>query len=144
MYTLILVLLIIDAIVLSTVVLLQAGQGGGLATMGGSGTENVLGGRQAVTILTKMSWWCGGLFLAFSLLLSVMHRGVGASDLQQQLRQSAPSAQAPGGPSPLQGLTPAPGAAPSTPGAAAPAPTGTAPAPATGAAPAPSTPAPAK
>ena len=144
MYTLILVLLIIDAIVLSTVVLLQAGQGGGLATMGGSGTENVLGGRQAVTILTKMSWWCGGLFLAFSLLLSVMHRGVGASDLQQQLRQAAPSTQAPGGPSPLQGLTPAPGAAPATPGAAAPAPTGTAPAPATGAAPAPSTPAPAK
>jgi preprotein translocase subunit SecG len=147
MYTLILVLLILDAIVLSAVVLLQAGQGGGLATMGGSGTENVLGGRQAVTILTKMSWWCGGLFLAFSLLLSVMHRGAGASDLQQQLRQAAPpSAQSPsGGPSPLQGLTPAPGApAPTTPGAAAPAPAGAAPAPATGATPAPTTPAPAK
>ena len=145
MYTLILVLLILDAIVLSAVVLLQAGQGGGLATMGGSGTENVLGGRQAVTILTKMSWWCGGLFLAFSLLLSVMHRGVGASDLQQQIRQAAPpSAQTPGGPSPLQGLTPAPGTGPATPGATAPAPTGTAPAPATGAAPAPATPAPAK
>ena len=141
MYTLILVLLIIDALVLSAVVLLQAGQGGGLATMGGSGTENVLGGRQAVTILTKMSWWCGGLFLAFSLLLSVMHRSAGASDLQQQIRQAAPpSAQSPSGPSPLQGLTPAP----ATPGAAAPAPTGTAPAPATGAAPAPATPAPAK
>ena len=141
MYTLILVLLIIDALVLSAVVLLQAGQGGGLATMGGSGTENVLGGRQAVTILTKMSWWCGGLFLAFSLLLSVMHRSAGASDLQQQIRQAAPpSAQSPSGPSPLQGLTPAP----TTPGAAAPAPTGTAPAPATGAAPAPATPAPAK
>lgn len=148
MYTLILVLLIVDALVLSAVVLLQAGQGGGLATMGGSGTENVLGGRQAVTILTKMSWWCGGLFLAFSLLLSVMHRSAGASDLQQQIRQAAPpSAQSPGGPSPLQGLTPAPGtAAPgaATPGAATPAPTGTAPAPATGAAPAPTTPAPAK
>jgi len=145
MYTLILVLLILDAIVLSIVVLLQAGQGGGLATMGGSGTENVLGGRQAVTILTKMSWWCGGLFLAFSLLLSVMHRGVGASDLQQQIRQAAPpSAQSPTGPSPLQGLTPAPGAAPTTPDAAAPARAGTAPTPATGAAPAPATPAPAK
>ena len=145
MYTLILILLILDAIILSTVVLLQAGQGGGLATMGGSGTENVLGGRQAVTILTKMSWWCGGLFLAFSLLLSVMHRGAGASDLQQQIRQAAPpSAQSPTGPSPLQGLTPAPGTAPATPDAAAPAPAGTAPAPATGAAPAPATPAPAK
>jgi preprotein translocase subunit SecG len=133
MYTLILVLLIVDAIILSAVVLLQAGQGGGLATMGGTGTETVLGGRQAVTILTKMSWWCGGLFLAFSLLLSVMHRSTGESDLQRQLRQAAPpTAQAPTGPSPLQGLTPAPGAAPTpAPGGAAPGPAGAAPAPAT-------------
>ena len=137
MYTFLLVLLIVDALLLSAVVLLQAGQGGGLATLGGAGTESVLGGRQAVTILTKLSWWCGGIFLALSLLLSVMHRGAGASDLQQQLRQSAPpTSQAPTGPSPLQGLTPAPGAA--TPGATAPA--ATPPAPAT---PAPTTPAPA-
>jgi preprotein translocase subunit SecG len=147
MYTLILVLLILDAIILSAVVLLQAGQGGGLATMGGAGTETVLGGRQAVTILTKMSWWCGGLFLAFSLLLSVMHRSATESDLQQQLRQSVPpAAQAPTGPSPLQGLTPAPGAATPTttaPTGTAPAPSGAAPAPA-GAAPAPAPSAPAK
>ncbi|MBP2646714.1 MAG: secG [Gemmatimonadetes bacterium] len=128
MYAFLLVLLILDALLLSTVVLLQAGQGGGLAALGGAGTESVLGGRQAVTILTKLSWWCGGIFLGLSLLLSVMHRSAGASDLQQQLRQAAPpTSQAPSGPSPLQGLTPAPGAA--TPGAAAPA--ATAPAPAT-------------
>ncbi len=48
MYTFLLVLLILDALLLSVVVLLQAGQGGGLATMGGAGTESVLGGRQAV------------------------------------------------------------------------------------------------
>lgn len=136
MYAFLLVLLILDALLLSTVVLLQAGQGGGLAALGGAGTESVLGGRQAVTILTKLSWWCGGIFLGLSLLLSVMHRGAGASDLQQQLRQSAPpTSQVPTGPSPLQGLTPAPGAA--TPGAAAPA--TTAPTPATTA---PATPAP--
>jgi preprotein translocase subunit SecG len=124
MYTLLLVLLIIDALLLSTVVLLQAGQGGGLATLGGAGTESVLGGRQAVTILTKMSWWCGGIFLALSLLLSVMRRGAGTSDLQQQLRQSAPpTSQVPNGPSPLQGLT-----APGTPAPGAAAPAATAPA----------------
>lgn len=127
MYTFLLVLLILDALLLSVVVLLQAGQGGGLATMGGAGTESVLGGRQAVTILTKLSWWCGGIFLALSLLLSVMHRGTGGSDLQQQLRQSAPpTSDGPSGPSPLQGLTPAPGTA--APGTAAPAPATTAPA----------------
>ena len=117
MYTLLLVLLILDALLLSVVVLLQAGQGGGLAALGGAGTESVLGGRQAVTILTKLSWWCGGIFLALSLLLSVMHQGPAANDLQQQLRQSAPpTSQAPTGPSPLQGLTPAPATtAPATP-----------------------------
>ena len=136
MYTFLLVLLILDALLLSAVVLLQAGQGGGLATMGGAGTESVLGGRQAVTILTKLSWWCGGIFLALSLLLSVMHRGPAGSDLQQQLRQSAPpTSEAPTGPSPLQGLTPAPGTA--APGAAAPAATAPAPSTTTPATPAP-------
>jgi preprotein translocase subunit SecG len=136
MYTLLLVLLILDALLLSAVVLLQAGQGGGLATLGGAGTESVLGGRQAVTILTKLSWWCGGIFLALSLLLSVMHRGPATNDLQKQLRQSAPpTSQAPSGPSPLQGMTPAPAA----PGASAPAATGQAPATTAPAAPAPGT-----
>jgi preprotein translocase subunit SecG len=128
MYAFLLVLLILDALLLSVVVLLQAGQGGGLATMGGAGTESVLGGRQAVTILTKLSWWCGGIFLGLSLLLSVLHPGPAANELQQQLRQSAPpTSQAPSGPSPLQGLTPAPGTA--APGAVAPAAPAPAPAP---------------
>lgn len=144
MYTLLLTLLILDAILLSAVVLLQAGQGGGLATMGGGGTESVLGGRQAVTILTKLSWWCGGIFLALSLILSVLQRSASASDLQQRLRQAAPpTAQSPAGPSPLQGLTPAPGTpstTPAAPGTAAP----NATAPATTPAPAPAAPAPKK
>ena len=38
-------------------------------------TDTVLGGRQAVTILTKVSWWCGGIFLALSLILSFVPRG---------------------------------------------------------------------
>ena len=61
--------------------LLQAGQGGGLASLGGTGTETVLGGRQAVTILTKASWWCGGLFLLISLLLSLVPRSGSSSAL---------------------------------------------------------------
>ncbi len=77
MFALLLTLLIIDALILSTVVLLQAGQGGGLASLGGATTDTVLGGRQAVTILTKLTWWCGGIFLALSLLLSVVPRGGG-------------------------------------------------------------------
>ena len=94
MFAFLVTLLILDAILLSVVVLLQAGQGGGLASLGGATTDTVLGGRQAVTILTKLSWWCGGIFMLLSLVLSLVPRGVGSSRLQQQLRQSSPVAPA--------------------------------------------------
>lgn len=99
MFYLILTLLIIDALILATVVLLQSGQGGGLASLGGGMSDNVIGGRQAVTLLTRMSWWCGGIFLGLSLILSVMAAGGAGgpsrSGLQEQIRQSAPPASAP-------------------------------------------------
>jgi preprotein translocase subunit SecG len=125
MFAFLVTLLILDAILLSVVVLLQAGQGGGLASLGGGSTDTVLGGRQAVTILTKLSWWCGGIFMVLSLLLSFTPRGVGSSRLQEQLRRSAPAGPAQQAPLPLgtppaqpsgetpKGTAPAPGAAPS-------------------------------
>ncbi|HET7599834.1 MAG TPA: preprotein translocase subunit SecG [Gemmatimonadales bacterium] len=139
MFYLLLAVLILDALVLSAVVLLQSGQGGGLASLGGGTTETVLGGRQAVTILTKATWWCGGIFLGLSLLLSFVHRGPGGSALQERLRTAAPVAPAPlpgtsgpAAPSPAGEQRPAPGAAaparepaPGAPKAAAPAERGT-------------------
>jgi preprotein translocase subunit SecG len=92
MFALLLTLLILDALILSAVVLLQAGQGGGLASLGGATTDTVLGGRQAVTILTKLTWWCGGIFLVLSLILSLVPRGgSSASQLQQRLRATPPA-----------------------------------------------------
>ena len=44
-------------------------------------TDTVLGGRQAVTILTKLTWWCGGIFLLLSLVLSFVPRGGNSSAL---------------------------------------------------------------
>jgi len=121
MFTFLLSLLILDAVILSAVVLLQAGQGGGLASLGGATTDTVLGGRQAVTILHKLSWWCGGIFLALSLLLSVVPRGGGTSSLQEKLRASGPPAAVPSAPLPLGGTPTAPAAtpAPTTPAPAA-------------------------
>jgi preprotein translocase subunit SecG len=123
MFALLLTLLILDALFLSAVVLLQAGQGGGLASLGGATTDTVLGGRQAVTILTKMTWWCGGLFLALALLLSLVPRGGGSSELQERLRATTPDAPAASAPLPLGG-TPdtAGGGAPAAAPAPAPAP----------------------
>ena len=72
--TFLLTLLVIDSVILIAAVLLQAGKGGGLAaSFGGvtSSADAILGTRQAGNLLTKISWWCGGIFLALSFLLTL-------------------------------------------------------------------------
>jgi len=111
MYTVLLVLLLLDAILLAAAVLLQAGQGGGLASLGGgSGTEVFMGGRQAVTLLTRVTWWCAGIFLFLALTLAIMssHSGAPRSALQGNIPQPA----APPAPLPLQ-TAPQPSPSPS-------------------------------
>ena len=69
-----LVLLFIDSVILVIAVLLQSGKGGGLAaSFGGvtSSADAILGTRQAGNLLTKASWWCGGLFLGIAFMLSL-------------------------------------------------------------------------
>jgi preprotein translocase subunit SecG len=117
LYGFILTLLVIDGLLLAAVVLFQAGQGGGLASLGGGTTDLVLGGRQAVTLLHTLSWWCGGIFMFLALVLSLIaSRGsVGTSEVQQRLRNApAPIAPAPIGQAPSTGVAPSTGAAPST------------------------------
>lgn len=75
MYSLLLVLLILDAFVLGAAILLQSGKGGGLAAnFGGasSSADSVIGTRQAGNLLTKASWWCGGIFLGLAFILQLM------------------------------------------------------------------------
>jgi preprotein translocase subunit SecG len=75
MYTFLLILLMIDAVVLAAAVLMQAGKGGGLAaSFGGasSSSDSFLGTRQAGNILTKASWWCGGIFIFLAFVLQIM------------------------------------------------------------------------
>ena len=145
MYTFLLVLLIIDSIVLIAAILLQSGKGSGLAaSFGGvsSSADSLLGTRQAGNLLTKASWWGGGifLFLAFVLSLSTARSRAPKSVLDDAFTQPPATAPSPttNGAAPSAGgvnLTPA---APSTAPATAPATT-----PATST-PAPATPAPAK
>jgi preprotein translocase subunit SecG len=91
MATFLKILLVLDALVLFPAVLLQAGKGGGLATQfgGTSSTDSFVGGREAATLLTKASWWCGGVFLFLCFVLSLMSAGGAAprSLTEQQLRQ---------------------------------------------------------
>lgn len=74
MYGILLAILVLDGIFLSVVILLQSGKGGGLAAVGGGAamTEGILGGRQAVTVLTRATWWAGGVFMVLALVLSIM------------------------------------------------------------------------
>ena len=145
MYTLLLVLLILNSIVLVTAILLQAGKGNGLAaTFGGvsSSADSLLGTRQAGNLLTKTSWYGGALFLLLSLVLSIAstNRRAPRSVLDQAFTQ--PVAPAPATPAPAGGAAGG-GAAgiPLTPAPSTPAPSTTAPsAPAGQSAPAPAAP----
>ncbi|HEU4452133.1 MAG TPA: preprotein translocase subunit SecG [Longimicrobium sp.] len=146
MFTFLLVLLILDALILIPVVLLQAGKGGGLAAMGGgAGTDSLFGGRHATTILTKATWWTGGIFLALAFTLSILSsRPTRPTSILRQELQNAPAAPAnsspavPGVTTPAPATQTAPGTqAPSGATPAAPAPAGQGTAPAAGAQPAP-------
>ena len=68
-------LLAIDSVLLVAAVLLQAGKGGGLAaSFGGasSSAESIMGTRQAGNLLTKISWWTGGIFIGLAFVLAVV------------------------------------------------------------------------
>lgn len=110
MFGFLLTLMIIDAAVLFAVILMQAGQGGGLASLGGGGVQ-AIGGRQATNILTKTTWIAGGIFMFLALVLSAMpaSQSGAVSEVQQRLQQSGQVA--PPAASPLEGAAP-PAAAP--------------------------------
>jgi len=118
LYTFLLILLIIDSVVLIAAVLLQSGQGGGMAaSFGGvsSSASSFLGTRQTGNLLTKASWWCGGLFLGLSFLLSLASTRSRApkSVLDQTFSVPAVTSQthvngAAGAANPAVPLTPAP------------------------------------
>ena len=102
MYTFLIVILVLASVFLIVAILLQAGKGGGLAaTFGGVGTsqDSFFGTRQMGNVLTKSSWYLGGLFLLLGFVLSLMSsRAVTTrSVLDQPVGQTAaPTAPAPG------------------------------------------------
>jgi preprotein translocase subunit SecG len=116
-----------------------------LASLGGGTTDLVVGGRQAANLLTRASWWCGGVFLGLSLLLAVVssNRQEGLTEVQERLRQQAvPTTTEPVLPGPTTPSTETPTPPAGTTGAPAPGAT-QAPAPSTTPAPAqPATPKP--
>ena len=127
LYNILLVLLVIDSILLVGAILAQSGKGTGLAaSFGGasSSPDAFIGIRQAGNLLTKFSWWGGGvfLFLAFVLQLMSSHTGTPHSVLEKPLSTQAQTAPVPtsaaavplqNAPTPVVPLKPAPAIVPS-------------------------------
>ena len=95
MYGFLLTLLVLDGLFLAVVILLQAGKGGGLAAMGGgAAATEVLGGRQATSLLTRASWVAGSAFMGLALILAIMS-SVGTTTTSVLEGLEAPAAPTP-------------------------------------------------
>ena len=97
MYTLLVLIATIVAILLVIMVLLQASKGGGLAgTLGGANMGTMFGTRRTADFLSKASWWLGGALgvLALSINLFFLPGQTTAeqreSIIQQSGRQNIP------------------------------------------------------
>jgi preprotein translocase subunit SecG len=115
LYTFLLTLLVIDCIVLMAAILLQAGKGTGLAAnFGGasSSPDAFIGIRQAGNLLTKSSWWGGGIFLFLCFVLQLMstHTSAPRSVLEKGLGTQPQNVAPPPTSAPAVPLEPAPSA----------------------------------
>jgi preprotein translocase subunit SecG len=77
----------------------------------GAGTDSLFGSRQTATLLTKATWWTGGIFLVLCFTLSLVSARTTRSE--SILRGVTAPATAPVTPTPV---------APAVPGPATPAP----------------------
>jgi len=124
MYTFLLTLLILNSLVLIAAILLQSGKGQGLsASFGGasSSPDAFIGMRQAGNLLTRISWWGGGLFLFLAFVLQIMstHGRAPKSVLEGKF---ATPIQAPSSSGPAPSASPNAPASPLSPAQAAPSP----------------------
>ena len=73
MIVFLIVLHTIVSILLISVVLMQASQGGGLSgTFGGQAASSILGGQGAGNILSKITTWLAVVFIGLAILISML------------------------------------------------------------------------
>ncbi len=93
MFTFLIILIALIGIVMTLVILLQSGKGGGLAGIAAGGTQQVLGARSAPDILEKATWVMGALFILFCIATNfAIDRG---GDRPSIIQQGAQEVQAP-------------------------------------------------
>ncbi len=72
LHVLLTVLLVLDGIVLVILILMQKTKGAEIGAVFGSGAAAAVFGAGASNVLTKITYWLGGLFLALVLSLSLI------------------------------------------------------------------------
>lgn len=101
MFTFIIVLISIIAVLMTLAVLLQSGKGGGLAGIASGGaTTQILGSRQAPDFLERATWTMSAAFIVLCILSNFVidRTAVEGSVIQQQSQgqvQTAPALPAP-------------------------------------------------
>jgi len=73
LYTVLSILLVIDSILLVILILMQKTKGAEIGAVFGSGAAAAVLGAGASNILTKITYWLGGIFLALVLALSLIN-----------------------------------------------------------------------
>jgi preprotein translocase subunit SecG len=112
METLITTVHIIVALFLILVVLVQAGNAGGVgAAFGGGNSSGVFGATGANQLLSRLTYVAAGIFMTTSIVLTVMQGKAGKTGLQQKLEAASPTA-APATTAPAEVPAPAQPAAP--------------------------------
>ena len=83
MYTAVIILIIIDAILLGIVVLLQNSKGGGL-TSEFSSSNQIMGVRKTADFLEKATWTLAIILVVLSFATSFMGKNVSRGDYQER------------------------------------------------------------
>ena len=88
MFVLLIVIIALIGVIMSLVILLQAGKGGGLAGIASGGaTTQILGARQAPDVLEKGTWILAAAFLVLCVLTNfAMDRSGSERSIIQQSR----------------------------------------------------------
>ena len=90
MFTFIIVIIAVIAILITFVVLVQSGKGGGLAGIASGGaTTQILGARQAPDVLEKATWTLATLFIVLCILsnFAINREQVQESVIQQRAQE---------------------------------------------------------
>lgn len=111
MFTFLIIVIGIIAVLITLVVLLQSGKGGGLAGIASGGTTQILGARQAPDVLEKATWVLATLFIVLCILtnFTINRTEVQESVIQQRAQEGQTEQPAPALPPPGDQPLPPPG-----------------------------------